>query len=253
MLPLATVWATTFVEQPFPETVQEAPIIARGKVGMRYADWAQGTDGKRRIYTYTELRVDEVLKGKVAGQNVMMRELGGEKDGVGMQIAGSAEFEKGEDVVVFLQPPNQDGTHTLQGMMMGKYNVRQDPGGQEYLEGAGLSSHTNPALRGKENLIHPEESHGDTGASKYPIQTLRDLIREQSQGADAQAQDPVTAGKPTPSPSALPLPPQDDPGEPTAAPQLQPNPSEASVSLWAMVALAGAVLAGIGFYLFRRR
>jgi LPXTG-motif cell wall-anchored protein len=257
ILPSLTVaLATTFVEQPFPDTVQEAPIIARGKIGMRYADWSVGTDGQKRIYTYTELRVDEVLKGRVSGQNLVMRELGGEKDGVGMQVAGSAEFERGEDVVVFLQNPNKDGTHTVQGMMMGKYNVRQDANGQEFIEGAGLSSLGHPAIRGKEHLIHPEESQSATGASKYSLQALRDLIRDQSQGADARVQNPVISGQNPPSPSPTLVPPSEEPGAPTAAPQLQPGTPETSASDWAMVAWVGAGLAGIAllaWLLLRRR
>src|SRR5689334_6400670 len=75
-------FATTFYAQPFPETVQQAPIIVRGKTGASYADWSK-TGENKNIYTYTDLQMTEVLKGKQIGPSILIREMGGQKDGVG--------------------------------------------------------------------------------------------------------------------------------------------------------------------------
>ena len=58
-------WATSFVERPFPETIQGAEAIVRGRVGMSYADWAQDPGDERRIYTFIEIDVQESLKGNL--------------------------------------------------------------------------------------------------------------------------------------------------------------------------------------------
>src|SRR6478735_8958545 len=93
--------ATTFYERPFPETVYDAPIIVRGHVAGKNTDWGVGIDGVKRIYTLYDLDLDEILKGPLAGGRVRMRELGGQKDGLGMQVAGTSKFSQGEEVVVF--------------------------------------------------------------------------------------------------------------------------------------------------------
>src|ERR1700692_3171205 len=83
--------ATTFYERPFPSMVEQASIVVRGHVGMSYTGWVEGSDGTTRIHTFTELQIDTLLKGDVTGRTVIMRELGGEKDGVGMQVMGTAQ------------------------------------------------------------------------------------------------------------------------------------------------------------------
>lgn len=182
--------ATSFYERPFPDAVKDAPIVLRAHVGMSYAHWVQGSDSSKRLYTYTEMQVDEVLKGNVNGSTVIVRELGGEKDGVGMQVPGTAQFKRGEDVVVFANDErDKDGAYDLRGMMMGKYNVTRNEEGHEVLSGAGLMGETNPALRGHDSIIHPEHfseggGHDDTADEskrpKWTLAKLRDLIRNQA-------------------------------------------------------------------------
>lgn len=162
--------ATSFIERPFPETVGDSPVIVRGKVGAHFADWANGEDGVRRIYTYYDLQIDEVFRGKVQGSSLKVRELGGEKDGIGMQVAGSAHFIQGEDVVVLLSDLNSDGSHDLRGLMMGKYSVNKDEAGREYLSGAGIQSSS-------ESSNPDEEMEGQTVSSRQKIWTLEALRR----------------------------------------------------------------------------
>src|SRR6185312_17368613 len=76
-------FSTSFYGQPFSQTVDQAPVIVKGKVGMHYSDWGIDPDGIKRIYTYYELKVDEVLKGSANNSRIIFRELGGEKDGIG--------------------------------------------------------------------------------------------------------------------------------------------------------------------------
>lgn len=136
-----SVLATTFDIRPFEETVADTPILVRGRTGMSYAQWAMATDGTQKIFTYTELELTEVLKGDIPHPttSLMMRSLGGSKDGTSLEVPGSARFNKKEDVVVFLNPVNPDGSHDVKGMMLGKLEIRTDEQGQEYLSGGALS------------------------------------------------------------------------------------------------------------------
>lgn len=208
--------ATSFYERPFPDAVKDAPIVLRAKVGMSYGHWVLGNDGSKRLFTYIEMQVDEVLKGSVKGSTVIVRELGGEKDGVGMQVPGTAQFKRGEDVVVFANDErDKDGAYDLRGMMMGKYNVVRGEDGQETLTGAGLMGETHPGIRGHDHIVHPEHfsegggHDGTEGAPQWTLVKLRELIREQRDphvSEDQARQNPLTESKPVksqviPSPS----------------------------------------------------
>jgi hypothetical protein len=247
--------ATTFLERPFPTTVQEAPVIVRGKVGTSYTNWAELPDGSKRIHTFTELQLDDILKGTITGRTLIMRELGGEKDGVGMQVSGTAQFDRGEDVVVFLGLKNPDGSHDVHGMMMGKYNVERDEQGKEYLVGAGLSSLTQPGLRGHEHLVEPdgEEGQRDTRPdSKWTIEALRQLIRDQAQGATPQAKHSHPPGTPRNPPSPQPAAPAPQTEQP-AAPRLQPSAPETTGFPWGILGGAGGLLAALAAIYFATR
>lgn len=207
VLMTSAVYAASFSTQPFTKTVQDAPVIVRGKVGTNSADWGKDADGIKRLYTFYELQVSEVFKGDATTPTLTMRELGGEKDGMGMQISGASQYEKGEDVVVLLKDKNPDGSFDVQGMMMGKYNIQTDPDGNETLMGAGLMGQENIAA---ENPSEPK---------KWTLETLRQTIRTQAQNPPPQKSQPVQEISPSPSePHPLSAP-------SVAAPQLQTQDS----------------------------
>jgi hypothetical protein len=133
----AQIRASSFITRPLSEVTQRTPTIVRGRIGSSYADWANNTDGSRRIYTFYDLQVSEVFKGDPkANSSIQIRELGGEKDGIGMQVSGAAQFSKGEDVVLMLGEKNPDGSYNVQGLMTGKFAIGHDPSGNETLIGA---------------------------------------------------------------------------------------------------------------------
>jgi hypothetical protein len=186
MAPLAQ--ATSFAPREFSAGVQDAPNILRGKVGMTYSDWGKSSDGARRLYTFYELQIEEVFKGSITGRSLVMRELGGQKDGIGMEVPGSAKFSRGEDVVVFLNNKNPEGSHDLRGLMMGKYGIAVDSDRKEYLTGAGISgemAHADEDEHGHRDIAPPTK--------KWTLDSLRQLI-----AAQALAQ-PTPAATPTPS------------------------------------------------------
>ncbi len=177
--------ATTFIPRPFEEYVQKAPQIIRGQVQSVRSDWSTDLQGTRRIYTFTEIRVREVLKGEARefpeSSTLVAREIGGEKDGVGLMIAGTAEFKVGEEVVVFVSlQKNPDQSHDLTQMMLSKLEVSTDPqSGEEVLRGPAIEI----ARQYHDDDAHstdPSHSHSQkTASNTRTLAELRQIIQRQ--------------------------------------------------------------------------
>lgn len=171
---VASASATSFYEKPFPDTVKSAAQIVRGKVGKSESQWATLPDGSKHLFTYYEVEVTEGLKGKPkSGGSIRIRELGGEKDGVTLQVSGTAHFGVGEDIVVMLGEGGDTGdrAYPLMGMMMGKFNIEKGVDGKEYLKGPGIGSTLHPSLRNENSA---------TGA-QVSLDYLRELIRKNAE------------------------------------------------------------------------
>lgn len=237
---------TTFINQPFPDSVQDAPFIVRGRVGEKRIDWSKGQDGPKRIYTFYELRIEEVFKGDMPSSTLTMREMGGEKDGVGMQVAGSARFETGEDVVVFLSPKNPEGSHDIMGLMMGKFNIRKDEAGKEYLIGPALSL---PASEGED-----EGQSGTGGSQRWTLDALRSIVRDHADRENSKVDSSGSSKQHTPSPKQQSSQNSDQASGSTAS-QLQPSSPEASESRTFRFPLGIAIglLGGVGALIALRR
>lgn len=181
-------WATTFIPRPFEEYVLRAPQIIRGVTGSHRSDWSNDSQGTRRIYTFTELKVAEVLKGNPrdfpVDSTVSLREIGGQKDGVGLMIAGTAEFKEGEEVVVFISSQqNADGSFDLSNMMMSKLSVlpSDSSGESETLAGPALEiqAHTPTEMHSNHT-----ESNSSENKKIWNLEQLRSLIRQQTGASD---------------------------------------------------------------------
>jgi hypothetical protein len=102
---------------------KQSDSVVRGRV---VAQSVARVDG--RLWTDTTLEVDEVLKGKLRpGAKMLVRQPGGERDGVGMRVIGVARFSLGEEVVLFARWAG--GRHHSVGMAQGKYQLRRDSAG----------------------------------------------------------------------------------------------------------------------------
>ncbi len=174
--------ATTFATKPFLEFVGEAPYIVRGKVGMTYSNYGTGSDGHKQIYTFTELMITEWIKDDSAPSlpknRLLMRQLGGVKDGIGMKVVGVAEFSRSEDAVVFLGKKNPDETFDVFGMTMGKYNVVKNKAGDEQLVGGmfALRAHTDHDTASDTTGAHTDEA--DPNPKKdWKLEELREIVR----------------------------------------------------------------------------
>lgn len=157
--------ATSFVTRPMGDVIDEAPVIIRGKALDSHADWSQPSDPGKKIYTYTDVQIEEVIKGDVSPKTIQVREIGGEKDGVTLEVPGSAHFKHGDDVVLMLAKQASDRSYPLLGLSTGKYTVSRDSSGNEVLIGA--SSHD--PYPGS----HPQVQNDTSGMKKWSLNDLR--------------------------------------------------------------------------------
>lgn len=243
------VHATSFYQRPFPDSVSEAPIIVRGRAGSSVPQWARGPDGVKRIYTFTDFQVSEVLKGKIEEKTLTIKELGGEVGGVGLDVSGTARFEKGEEGVLFLSKSPIDATYLVYGMMMGKYGVERGEGGQEILTGPGLIE----GFQSGESHVHPGGGgqDGTDPGKKWTVESLKSLIQSQAQAAPSSP-TPQNSAVPSPvSGGSSPLPRSLDAARQTA-PQLQPSwgGEESGESSIGRVLTARTLLALFGVLIF---
>lgn len=126
--------ATLVLPQDVGSMSREADWIVRGTVANQYASW----DAEhRRIYTFTEIEVMETLhrKDREPEAALVVRTLGGEVGDVGMKVEGTARFEVGEEVLLFLRRSEAvTGTWMVVGMSQGLYRVTVDEQGVRQLK-----------------------------------------------------------------------------------------------------------------------
>jgi hypothetical protein len=77
-----------------------------------------------RIYTYVSLVVDDPLKGD-RRRTVLLRQPGGSVGARRTWIPGMPQFNRGEQVIVFLRD-RRDGTFDVTGLNQGKYDIVND-------------------------------------------------------------------------------------------------------------------------------
>lgn len=103
------------------DMTKRADVIVQGTVLRQTAAW---NPEHTRIYTVTEIRVAESLKGAATpGSVVSIRQLGGVVDGTIQTIPGNAKFAAAEQVLVFLDKDETLPWHYVIGMAQGKLSV----------------------------------------------------------------------------------------------------------------------------------
>jgi len=80
-------------------------LIVCGVAGDVSSRWNRDTT---RIYSYTVIYVNRVLKGVLTNQRLVVQTFGGEVGNVGVVVPGEASFRKGESVLLFLRSENSD-------------------------------------------------------------------------------------------------------------------------------------------------
>ncbi|MCD4658328.1 MAG: hypothetical protein K8S87_12405 [Planctomycetes bacterium] len=98
--------------------VENSKVIVHGKVKSLNAAWDKD---KKAIWTEIEIEIEKTLKGDAKDTiNVYVR--GGKVDDIAQEVAGSANFNKNDEVVVFCWVDSEKRIQIL-GMSQGKFKV----------------------------------------------------------------------------------------------------------------------------------
>jgi len=114
--------------------VKRSAKILVGEVVSQYSAW---DDLGREIYTYSTLRVNEIIKSDREDSVVVIRQLGGEVGNIESHVAGLPRFKEGEQVLVFLGPYTGTEYYGLIDWAVGKYVIEKDDKAEKVLHGSG--------------------------------------------------------------------------------------------------------------------
>ncbi len=114
--------ATTIIGTPADDDMLiGARAVVRGKV----LSLSTGIDEQNRIYTYITLKVQEVIKGQITENKIVIKEEGGAYGDRGSIIFGAPQFALGEKVILYLDT-RADGSLRVHQMFFGKFSIVKD-------------------------------------------------------------------------------------------------------------------------------
>ena len=125
----APAFATSVKELDLAQIVDDAPIAFQGSV----VDTSTGRDPRTgMIVTLTTFRVDDVLKGDVAG-TYTIKQIGGvdAAAGIGYKAYGVPTFTKGSSYVVFMTSVSSIGFSNPIGLSQGRFAIEDSGEGLE--------------------------------------------------------------------------------------------------------------------------
>lgn len=113
--------ATVVVHVDRPQLVDMSDLVVRATVGNLASRW---NEGHTQILTLTRLSVTQYLKGAGPAE-LVLRQFGGEVDGLVSRISGEAYLQPGQDVVLCLR--RGDGVVYLTAMAQSVWFVSAQP------------------------------------------------------------------------------------------------------------------------------
>ena len=109
-------------------------VVVKGRVQSVDSGWDLPAE---TIYTYVALEVDEVLRGQVPHDQIVIKQLGGVVGDVGLSVSGQPGFTPGEEVLVFLHVRPRDNTLQTANFWQGKWSIERRPDGDVAVRHAG--------------------------------------------------------------------------------------------------------------------
>jgi hypothetical protein len=172
MVFFAQAHATSLRRMSVAEMSRAAELVVRVRCAGQTVSWDAG-----EIWTFTTFDVKEVWKGS-AGEQVLVRLLGGRTTEVTSTVSGVPRFRAGEEVVLFLEPTKQ-GNFSVTSWMQGTFRIVRDARtGEEHVrQDTSLFPVFSPATR----------SFAPSGIRDMPLPELRaqvaGALRAQNGGA----------------------------------------------------------------------
>ena len=157
-----------------PVTVESltawADVIVVGRVVELSSGIDRAVDG---VYTFVTIEPDEILKGDVGDGRVVIKQHGGIAGTRGISVAGQAQFNDGEQVLLFLGRRSRDESLFTLGLWQGKWTIEVDPAAADPVavriepqSGRTVNRNLLSELR---NAVAP----GVTGSPRTPPQSTR--------------------------------------------------------------------------------
>jgi Matrixin/FG-GAP-like repeat/Fibronectin type III domain len=115
-------FATTAVMLSNEQIIISSRVIIVGEVESVKAQWEVNHP---IINTYVKIHITEILKGRLQGGQIVLKQLGGTVGDTSMRIYGAPEYRVGQRVLLFLNTAS-DGTLHVAHLFQGKYDVKQD-------------------------------------------------------------------------------------------------------------------------------
>jgi hypothetical protein len=169
----AAIRATVLVPIEFRELVTVASTIVHGRVVDVRADWV---DGRRSIDTFLTIDAAEYFKGG-PGETVVVRVPGGQMGRYRTIFVGAPEFQRGDEVVLFLRGNPARGA-VIVGLSQGAFRVAPDRAGRRVV--------TTPVLMGKPVEQTEPIVRGDIARRPLPVEAFRDLVKSVMSGGAAR-------------------------------------------------------------------
>lgn len=178
--PIAESLAGTAVEMDLGEVVDSSGLVFEGRVVQgRSAETPQGS-----IYTDWQIAVDRTWWGEDEPTRTVRLPGGVLASGKAMMIPGMPSLLPGEDVVLMLTEPSEDGTRVPTGLAQGKYRIVADALGAKH------------AVRTGEHLTLATSTGMFAGKDRFAVLDYADLVAQ----LEAATQAKRSTGPTTPAP-----------------------------------------------------
>ena len=100
----------------------DSRVIVTGEVTSVMSAW---DDTERVAWTYVEVQVDRILKGKIATTSIVLKQIGGSYGSGGMRVLGQPVFSPGQQVMLYLNTA-PDGSLHVAHFFMGMFRIAED-------------------------------------------------------------------------------------------------------------------------------
>ncbi|HLV22757.1 MAG TPA: hypothetical protein VKZ49_17825 [Polyangiaceae bacterium] len=128
LLPFGTAHASVFRAIGLEELVSASDTVLLATPLSSESRW-EVVARRRRIVTYTRVRVDEALVADPKSTEELVRTLGGRVGDIGQVVHGEAVLGVAERSVLFLGRPTEQGARVVTAMAQGHYPLLADPKG----------------------------------------------------------------------------------------------------------------------------
>jgi len=118
-----TAAATSYVKPADDDLIISSRAIITAKV---ISTGAQYDANSNHVFTYIRLKVRQVLKGSLASDDIVLKELGGEADGHGTFLGSAPPFAIGERVLLYMDTWPGDGSLRIHDQFLGKFSIARD-------------------------------------------------------------------------------------------------------------------------------